>query len=105
MRSLKVLLACLVVGLVCLVTSSSTQRALTSSIAHPDLTWLAAGDSYSSGQGLPDRSGSCAQADPQDGRGPAAWGVMAAQALANSHQLSLAAPVHLVACTGALTYQ
>jgi hypothetical protein len=105
MRSLKVLLACLVVGLVCLVTSSSTQRALTSSIAHPDLTWLAAGDSYSSGQGLPDRSGSCAQADPQDGLGPAAWGVMAAQALANSHQLSLAAPVHLVACTGALTYQ
>jgi hypothetical protein len=105
MRSLKVLFACLVVGLVCLVTSPTTQHALISSSAHPDLTWLAAGDSYSSGQGLPDRSGSCAQADPQDGRGPAAWGVMAAQALANSHQLSLAAPVHLVACTGALTYQ
>jgi len=100
-----VLFACLVVGLVCLVTSPTTQHALISSSAHPDLTWLAAGDSYSSGQGLPDRSGSCAQADPQDGRGPAAWGVMAAQALANSHQLSLAAPVRLVACTGALTYQ
>jgi hypothetical protein len=105
MRSLKVLFACLVVGLVCLVTSPTTQHALISSSAHPDLTWLAAGDSYSSGQGLPDRSGSCAQADPRGGRGPAAWGVMAARALANSHQLSLAAPVRLVACTGALTYQ
>jgi hypothetical protein len=72
-RSLKVLMAGVVVGLVCLVASPTTHTALARSTAHPDLTWLAAGDSYSSGQGLPDRSGSCAQADPRGGRGPAAW--------------------------------
>jgi hypothetical protein len=68
------------------------------------INWLAAGDSYSSGQGLPYRSGSCARAEAGSGI-PGAWGVQAANTLAASGLVKFSSPPQLVACTGALTQQ
>lgn len=65
----------------------------------PDISWLVAGDSYSSGQGLPYRSGLCAQAAPSDGK-PGAWGVQAANYLSEHHAINLVKET-FVACTGA----
>jgi hypothetical protein len=63
------------------------------------LSWLAAGDSYSSGEGLPHSTGKCAQADPLSGS--QTWAQQAYQDLSSSgsefHQPDL------VACTGAPT--
>lgn len=61
------------------------------------ITWLAAGDSYSSGQGLPIVTGGCAQ----PGRaGEHVWAQYAAQ---QPGMPPLAAPPKLVACTNAKT--
>ena len=60
-------------------------------------SWLAAGDSYSSGEGLPHATGPCAQALP--GSGSEDWADVARDRLANALP-GLARP-RLVACTGA----
>ena len=67
----------------------------------PLLSWLAAGDSYSSGEGLPHAIGNCAQA--QQGPGSESWPGAAHDILA-TREPSLARPV-LVACTGARSDQ
>jgi hypothetical protein len=67
----------------------------------PALSWLAAGDSYSSGEGLPHASGNCAQATP--GNGSQAWAFAAYGTLSKEDTL-LGQPA-LVACTGAKTAQ
>jgi hypothetical protein len=63
------------------------------------LSWLAAGDSYSSGEGLPHATGHCAQARP--GSGSLAWADLAHDDLAG-HKPTLQVPL-LTACTGAVT--
>jgi len=65
--------------------------------ATPQITWLAAGDSYASGAGLPHTSKLCARAvSPSE-----AWSTVAAGIL-RSEGLSVARP-NLVACTGAVS--
>lgn len=63
------------------------------------LSWLAAGDSYSSGEGLPHATGPCVQARP--GSGSEAWAFVARSDLGNSVP-AVASPT-LTACTGATT--
>lgn len=70
-----------------------------SSAAPSHLTWLAAGDSFSSGQGLPHATGACAQAEP--GSGSVTWPDVAYQDLGGSS--SRFSQPDLVACTGATT--
>ncbi len=65
------------------------------------LSWLAAGDSYSAGEGLPHATGHCAQATP--GSGSEAWPFVAHEDLGNSVP-TLASPT-FTACTGATTNQ
>jgi DNA-binding CsgD family transcriptional regulator len=60
-------------------------------------SWLAAGDSYSSGEGLPHATGSCARALP--GSGSEDWADVARDRLATA--LPRLARPRLVACTGA----
>jgi hypothetical protein len=67
----------------------------------PALSWLAAGDSYSSGEGLPHATGPCAQATPTSGS--QAWAFSAYDILSKAGS-PLAEPT-LVACTGAKTSQ
>ena len=68
------------------------------------ISWLAAGDSYSSGQGLVYEVGACAQAREQGQGEPGAWGVEAADLLKGGGKLSLEAnSPDLVACTSATT--
>jgi hypothetical protein len=62
-------------------------------------TWLAAGDSYSSGEGLPHATGPCARALP--GSGSTTW-MDGAYAQLRQRYRQLAAPTS-VACTGATT--
>ena len=66
------------------------------------ISWLAAGNSYSSGQGLAYEVGPCAQAR-EEGQGElGAWGVEAADLLKGKGNLSLeASSPDLVACTSA----
>jgi len=67
------------------------------------ISWLAAGDSYSSGQGLAYEVGSCARALPGDAV-PGAWGIEAGDALATQNKVKLAAgSPNLQACSGAFT--
>lgn len=61
------------------------------------ISWLAAGDSYSSGEGLPHYDGSCVQAS--NGSGSEVWSYLAYEKL-KSAEPNLDSPV-LVACTGA----
>lgn len=85
-----------------------------------EIRWLAAGDSYSSGEGLPDVSeSSCQRADNQDGRSSAAFAEVAREQLEDASgfngELSDRGRVRLasgtgarggfnfVACTGAVT--
>ncbi len=86
------LLAAAALGVLCLAAG-----AITASGAAPSRSWLAAGDSYSSGEGLPHATGSCAQALP--GSGSEDWADIARDKLANTIP-GLARP-SLVACTGA----
>jgi hypothetical protein len=69
--------------------------------AQPALSWLAAGDSYSSGEGLPHATGNCAQATPATGS--QAWAFAAYDVL--SKEGSPLEQPNLVACTGAKTSQ
>jgi len=66
----------------------------------PGITWLAAGDSYASGQGLPSPAGACAQGTGAPGAG-SAWSIVAAQLLGRSSFAS--GSPDLVACTGAIS--
>ncbi len=72
------------------------------STAIPQISWLAAGDSYSSGQGLPYAAGQCAQGTALGSNQPGAWPIEAADSLAKSGQIRLlpGSPA-MVACTGA----
>lgn len=63
------------------------------------ISWLAAGDSYSSGEGLPHSTGGCARA--YDGSGSATWAAEGYQDL-HGQEPRLHRP-DLVACTGAVT--
>lgn len=72
------------------------------SSTEPALTWLAAGDSYSSGNGLPHSTGACARAN---GQSSSAWAQMANKDLSKSHQFPSYATPDLAACTGAKTTQ
>ena len=60
-------------------------------------TWLAAGDSYSSGEGLPHATGSCAQARP--GSGAEDWADVARDRIGTA--LPALGRPRLVACSGA----
>ncbi len=63
------------------------------------ISWLAAGDSYSAGEGLPHPSGKCDQALPSSGS--KTWAQVAWEHIHTAGQV-FAAP-DLVACTGAVT--
>ena len=65
------------------------------------LRWLAAGDSYSSGEGLPHSTGPCAQANP--GSGSRAWTQAAYQDL-GPDKSGFQVPT-LAACTGAQSWR
>lgn len=91
---LRTLLAATVGALALLLAS-----AVVASAAASDLSWLAAGDSYSSGEGLPHYTGRCAQAKP--GSGSLAWAFVAHEAL-RSFVPGFATP-NFVACSGATT--
>jgi hypothetical protein len=66
------------------------------------LTWLAAGDSYASGQGLPVSTAPCAQGTGQNGSG-ATWAVSAAGILKTAGVTIAHGSPDLVACTGAIS--
>ena len=78
--------------------ADATQATATASTAAP-ISWLAAGDSYSSGEGLPHSTGNCARAGY--GSGSAPWAAEAYQDL-HAQEPRLQRP-DLVACTGAVT--
>jgi hypothetical protein len=94
----------LIFSLVCIVSvltlpgSSASAKTRATRTAAPH-TWLAAGDSYSSGEGLPHAAGPCAQAT--NASGSAAWSVAASKILQRINA-NIALP-SLVACTGATT--
>jgi hypothetical protein len=82
-------------ALACLWLAQSGVPAAAAQAHGHTITWLAAGDSYSSGQGLPHRSGPCARAV-----GPSkTWAQVAQQVLA-SQGVDVAQP-DVVACSGA----
>lgn len=65
------------------------------------LSWLAAGDSYSSGEGLPHSTGVCARADEVHSK---TWADVASDDLKHQGgEVRYANPPELVACTGATT--
>ena len=68
------------------------------------LTWLAAGDSYASGQGLPHPAGPCAQGTGKNGSG-SAWAISAAYLLKSEGITIAGGGPTLVACTGAISDQ
>jgi hypothetical protein len=85
--------------IVALGVAGPVKESPASSAAPSRLTWLAAGDSFSSGQGLPHATGACAQAGL--GSGSVTWPDVAYQDLGGSS--SRFAQPDLVACTGATT--
>jgi len=97
----------LVTGLSVSIVTVGSAGAATSNRSRPSrpISWLVAGDSYSSGQGLPYESGTCAQADDLGAAEPGAWGVEAADTLSGKGgpmSLLPGSPA-MVACTGAPT--
>lgn len=86
----------LVLATVVALLFDASGRAATASATTP-LTWLAAGDSYSSGQGLPHATGPCARAVPDSGSNT--WADVAYELLQS--QGADFSPPDLVACTGA----
>lgn len=78
----------------------ATNAATTS---HP-ISWLAAGDSYASGQGLPNPSGPCARGTGTKGSG-STWAVTAAYLLKEQGVTIAGGGPDLVACTGAISDQ
>ena len=94
-------------GVLSSVTGSASAASPTPSAALPPpiraISWLAAGDLYSSGQGLVYELGPCAQAQASQGE-PGAWGIEAAHDLSGAGKISLArGSPDLVACTAATT--
>ena len=85
---------------IAIVRPAPAAAAATSRAARP-VTWLAAGDSYSPGEGLPHATGSCAR--PAPGSGSETWAQVAYDRL-HGAVAGLAAPT-LVACSGATTGQ
>lgn len=77
------------------------EAASTSFLAKP-ISWLAAGDSYSSGQGLTYRTGKCAQGLATNGN-LGAWPIEAANALMSNGLKLIHNSPKFVACTGATT--
>jgi hypothetical protein len=90
----------LLFGTLAVVTASRAVIAAPAQAARR-LSWLAAGDSYSSGEGLPHATGHCAQARP--GSGSEAWPFAAHDGLGKT-QPALASPT-FTACTRATTAQ
>ena len=86
-------------GVTTLLVSAGADGAKTP--ARP-ITWLAAGDSYSSGEGLPHSTGGCAQAPGDSSR---AWAQVAASTVQDTGSIKLASPLTFRACTGALSSQ
>ena len=82
-----------------LVAAPATGATATAAAKATPISWLAAGDSYSSGEGLPHSTGNCARAN--DGSGSATWAQEAYQDL-HGPEPRLQRP-DLVACTGAVT--
>jgi hypothetical protein len=109
MRTSRITPAAIVVALVVLTSLLANPPARawasTSSKAPRPISWLAAGDSYSSGQGLTYRTGPCARAYPARAPRLGAWGPQAANALRRSGAITLAGNPVLVACTGAKTHE
>ena len=97
-RYLAIPLAALSVSTASMISGPSASAA-TSTRA---ITWLAAGDSYASGQGLPHPSGVCARGTGNDGSG-ATWAISAAAALRKDGISIVGTDPDLVACTGAIT--
>jgi hypothetical protein len=83
---------------------SGAQSDAASAATAPAITWLAAGDSYASGQGLPDPSGPCAQGTGKNGSG-STWAVAAAHLLREQGFNIADGGPDLVACTGAISDQ
>ena len=83
-----------------------SQRFASSSTSNESISWLAAGDSFASGAGLPHTTKGCARGTGLDGES-SAWAIVAASQLndeiAQTHN-SMDSPT-LVACTGAISDQ
>ena len=88
----------LVIALLAMVPTGSSASA-DSSLPGRAISWLAAGDSYSSGEGLPHSTGGCAKADGADSK---AWAQEAHNILAQSGKITTSR-FDFVACTGALS--
>ncbi len=89
---------CLLTGPTATLEGAPAAQAAPAAAPAP-ISWLAAGDSYSSGEGLPHSKGKCAQAEP--GSGSTTWAYQAYLDLHATHP-NVTAPT-LVACTGAVT--
>jgi hypothetical protein len=99
-------------GLVALVLGiasfafTSEASATTTTVSNPAptdaISWLAAGDSYASGQGLTRTTKPCAQGTGAKGLG-STWAIVAAQVLRSSKFGIKSGSPDLVACTGAVT--
>lgn len=92
-RSGLVMLAVALAGVACLLTDTGL-RATASPATAEELSWLAAGDSFSSGEGIPRTSGDCAQSQR-------AFGPRAAKLLDTERDMTFGT-VAFTACTGAV---
>lgn len=100
---MKVMRVTMIAALVTAFTVLAMSPIVSASAQSPPklITWLAAGDSYSSGEGLPHSIGPCAQADEGNSK---TWADVASGLLRRRHKsLAYAYPPVLVACTGATT--
>ena len=79
-----------------------TTPAASAATSVPAITWLAAGDSYASGQGLTHPSGLCARGTGTDGSG-STWAISAAAKLRKAGIDIAGSDPDLVACTGAIS--
>jgi hypothetical protein len=96
-RSAGSLMVTMIVAMSAAVTSSSSVAS-----ASTPITWLAAGDSYAAGAGLPNTTSPCAQGTGNKGRS-STWAVVAANDLRKAgYAIGTRAP-DLVACTGAIS--
>jgi len=95
------------IAMIIMLPITCVQVSSASATSSPDrpISWLVAGDSYSSGQGLPYKSGGCARAyDEERSAEPGTWGVEAAHLVASQLGVKLInGSPDLVACTGAKT--
>ena len=97
------MLGCAVILAISMLTCTGPRvQAGASSTAGP--SWLAAGDSYASGQGLPNPVGKCARGTGSKGSG-STWAIVAAKVLRSSGANIGSVAPSLVACTGAISDQ